>query len=65
MTQITQNAGAIGCSQISWSYYGTKIVFLADWTGTNQVYIVEPDGSNPVQHSTSVGAKTNPIWLDE
>jgi hypothetical protein len=39
----------------SWSHSGTQLAYLSDETGSNQVWIMDPDGGNPRQITNDGG----------
>ena len=59
MTNLTNGQGS--SRYPSWSPDGTKLAFASDRSGSWQIYVMDADGSNVVQ-LTSSGNHTQPAW---
>lgn len=60
---LTQHAGGTGVSGVSWSPYGTKIVFSADWTGSREIYMIDSDGGGLEQLTFGGTESYFPVWV--
>lgn len=59
MTNLTNGQGS--SRYPSWSPDGTKLAFASDRSGSWQIYVMDADGSNVVQLTTS-GNHSQPAW---
>lgn len=70
LREVMQLKGAISVESPAWSPDGTKIAFtVGSWEGSdgyasqrNHIYVVDADGSNPVQLTTGAFEDRHPTW---
>ncbi len=62
--QLTEHSGS-GVSGVSWSPYGTKIVFCANWTGFGEIYTIDPDGGDLKQLTYWGTPSASPSWISD
>ena len=60
--QLTDHSGGSGVNSAGWSFYGTKIIFSADWSGFDEIYIIDPDGGSAEQLTFGGSNSSNPVW---
>lgn len=56
------NSAAFADFDPYWSPDGTKIAFTTDRDGNNEIYIMNADGTSPVNVSNNSGSDTSPAW---
>jgi dipeptidyl aminopeptidase/acylaminoacyl peptidase len=59
-TRITNNS--FSDRQPSWSPDGTKIAFVSDRDGNDEIYVMNVDGSNQTRLTNSAGFDFDPAW---
>jgi Tol biopolymer transport system component len=64
LTDVPANPTDIpaGAVQAVWSPDGQRIAFVSDQTGTGKIYLMNADGSDPVQLTDAPGWESNPSW---
>lgn len=55
--QLTTNTASDTFS--SWTWNGTKLVYISDRDGNNEIYIMDPDGSNQINLTNNPGDDTS------
>ena len=46
----------------NWSSYGTRITFISDRDGNNEIYVMDADGSNQIRLTNDLGKDNRPSW---
>ena len=60
LTRLTDNAA--GDWHPYWSPDGNKIVFASSRSGNSDIWVMDADGSNPVQLTTDAASDDRPFW---
>ena len=45
-----------------WSFDGTRITFISDRDGNNEIYVMDTDGSNQTRLTNDLVEDTRPSW---
>ena len=45
-----------------WSFDGTRITFISDRDGNNEIYVMDADGSNQTRLTNDLGKDNRPSW---
>ncbi len=56
------NSPAVNDFDAAWSPDGTKIAFTTNRDGNNEIYIMNADGTSPVNISNNAASDTTPAW---
>ncbi len=56
------NSSAVNDFDAAWSPDGTKIAFTTNRDGNNEIYIMNADGTSPVNISNNAASDTTPAW---
>jgi hypothetical protein len=66
LTRLTHDAARAESLQPSWSPDGTKVAFTSSRDGhAHQIWLVDGDGANARQLTSSVGTKQSPTWSSD
>ena len=60
-TRLTNDDAALD-TQPAWSPDGTKIAFSSDRDGNFEIYVMQPDGSNPTRLTNNLSLDGEPNW---
>jgi len=54
-----------GMTDAAWSPDGTRVVFVADWDGDDEIYVMNSDGSEIIQLTFNNADDGQPAWFPE
>ena len=61
LTQLTHTAGGTDLTP-AWSPDGSRIAFVSDRDGDDEIYVMNADGSGQIRLTTSAGLDLWPAW---